>query len=166
MRPRTLRYAAHAEVAGQRRRQIGAGLLSLELEVDAGHDVHAAAGDAEVDRRVAPNSNAASTIFKPAVSSCRWKNPPPPKMRDRQQERMRALGDVEVERRPAVEERQRERGAEADVLEREHADGDRRQRERKAGANARRATDPGSGPCRTDPAEWRCAALRRIRDRP
>ena len=50
---------------------------------------------------------------------------------------MRTLRDVEVERRPAVEERQRERGAEADVLEREHADRHRRQREREARADAR-----------------------------
>ena len=49
---------------------------------------------------------------------------------------MRPLGDVEVERRPAVEEGQRQRGAQADVLQREHADRDRRQREREAGPDA------------------------------
>ena len=43
--------AAHAQVARKRRRKLGARLLAFELEVDAGHDVDAAAGDAEVDRR-------------------------------------------------------------------------------------------------------------------
>ena len=43
--------AAHPQVAGERGREVGAGLLALELEVDAGHDVDAAAGDAQIHRR-------------------------------------------------------------------------------------------------------------------
>ena len=48
---------------------------------------------------------------------------------------MLAGRDVEVEGRLAVDERQRQRGAEADVLQREDADCDRRQADRESRAD-------------------------------
>ena len=89
---------------------------------------------------VTPNSNAASTIFSPAVSSCRWKKPPPPKMPTDSRNgcgRSDTLksSDGRPSRNGSVSA-----GAEADILEREDANGDRRQREREAGADARWAT--------------------------
>src|SRR6185503_11888547 len=129
--------AAHSQVAGERRRQIGAGLLLLELEVDASHDVDAAAGDAQIDGRGGAELERGFNQLQARGVELQVEEAAAAEDADRQQERMRALRDVEVERRSAVEERQRERRAEADVLEREHADRHRRQRKREAGAHAR-----------------------------
>src|ERR1043165_1944872 len=63
--PEHAERAAHAQIAGKRRAQVAAWILALQREIDPRHDVH---------------FGAASSSLRPAVSSCRWKKPPPPKI--------------------------------------------------------------------------------------
>src|SRR5262249_51972304 len=109
---------------------VTAGLLLLELEVNAGQDVHAAAGDtdvecgdgAELERSLEQANAVCVQLYVEEAGAAEY--------RDGQRERILPQGKREVEDRPPFGERQLDERAEADVREREDADARRWNRNR------------------------------------
>src|SRR5262245_4095288 len=130
--------AEHADVAAEpeiARQRTGA---LLHPEVDARHDLHAARGDAEIDRDAGAELERrledldAMRIERDAEESAAAEE------RHRQVEGLLARAEVEADAEGLADERHREAGAEAQVGQAEHADRDVRQREREAGVDALR----------------------------
>src|SRR5205807_1072008 len=63
--PEHAQRTAHPEVPGQRGGDLGAPLLALQGEVDAGHDVDLATGDTDVDGCGRPELQRRLQLFHP-----------------------------------------------------------------------------------------------------
>src|ERR1043165_4937035 len=136
--PEHAERAAHAQIAGKRRAQVAAWILALQREIDPRHDVHFAARNPDIDRGRCAELERSLKLLEARGIELQMEEAPAAEDRDGEQERVRALRDVEVENRFAVEERQCQCGAEADILECENTDCERRQRDRETRPDASR----------------------------
>ena len=134
--PEHAQRAAHAQVARERRRHLASRVPPLHREVDPGHHVDAAAGDADVERSGCAELDRGLELLNAGGVDLQMEEAAAAEDEDRNQEWVVASGDVEVDNRLPVGEGQRQRGAEGDVLQREDPDLERRQPEPEAGADA------------------------------
>src|SRR5262249_36835342 len=111
-------------------------MLLLAFEVDAGHDVDAARGDPEIDRDVPAELERGFDQLDAIGADPEREEAAAAEDRDREQERLLAFGEMETRAHGIAGERYRQGRPEADVLEAENADPDRRQLERIAGGHA------------------------------